>query len=264
MKTPTGYLQGYNAQFAVTEDQVIVGVDLTNQAADAPHLAPMLDDVVDNLSVAGAQDSVSVVLADAGYFSHDNVALDRDVDVIVAPGTRRNIQEAVTTRVPITHPTAKDEQRWQLVRFVRRWDERHRANVIEGLDAGVITRSEAAEMLLTTVHTVNWLRYRLRKTGKLAPLRWRGRPPPRMSVRQQMLERFAQPEVAELYRMRAQTVEPVIGQIKEVDGLRRFLRRGLPACTTDLMLQAAAHNLKKLWRHIRSTRASMPPSLQFA
>lgn len=63
------WVQGYNAQAAVDRDQqVIVACDLTNQAADAPHLLPMLDQVSANTGCKPDESS-----ADAGYFSEANV-----------------------------------------------------------------------------------------------------------------------------------------------------------------------------------------------
>jgi transposase len=51
------------------------------------------------------------------------------------------------------------------------------------------------------------------------------------------------------YAKRKETVEPVFGQIKDVRGARRFLRRGLGACTAEWKLLCGTHNLLKLWRH---------------
>jgi transposase len=51
------------------------------------------------------------------------------------------------------------------------------------------------------------------------------------------------------YAKRKQTVEPVFGQIKDVRGARRFLRRGLRASTAEWKLLCGTHNLLKLWRH---------------
>ena len=48
------------------------------------------------------------------------------------------------------------------------------------------------------------------------------------------------------YRLRKKTVEPVIGQIKEARGFRRFLTRGLEAVAAEWSLIAVAHNLLKL------------------
>jgi hypothetical protein len=51
------------------------------------------------------------------------------------------------------------------------------------------------------------------------------------------------------YAKRGQTVEPVFGQVKDVRGARRFMRRGLGACTAEWKLLCGTHNLLKLWRH---------------
>ena len=63
------FIQGYNAQIAVDSDtQVIVAVDVTNQAADAPHLIPMVTQVAANTGREPVE-----VSADAGYYSEANV-----------------------------------------------------------------------------------------------------------------------------------------------------------------------------------------------
>lgn len=63
------FIQGYNAQIAVDSDtQIIVAADVTNQAADAPHLIPPVSQVAAN--TGQKPDEVS---ADAGYFSEGNV-----------------------------------------------------------------------------------------------------------------------------------------------------------------------------------------------
>jgi transposase len=51
------------------------------------------------------------------------------------------------------------------------------------------------------------------------------------------------------YKLRAQTVEPVFGQIKTCQKLTMMSRRGLDACHHEWLLAAAAHNLRKLHTH---------------
>jgi transposase len=51
------------------------------------------------------------------------------------------------------------------------------------------------------------------------------------------------------YAKRKETVEPVFGQVKDVRGARRLLRRGLAACDAEWKLLCGTHNLLKLWRH---------------
>jgi transposase len=85
MKTSDGsFHQCYNAQ-AVVDDahQVIVATRLDNSAADNPAFAGMVDQTIANCGTAPGQ-----VLADAGYFSENNVvaAAERDVDAFIATG----------------------------------------------------------------------------------------------------------------------------------------------------------------------------------
>jgi hypothetical protein len=48
---------------------------------------------------------------------------------------------------------------------------------------------------------------------------------------------------------RAQTVEPVFGQIKTCHKLTMMTRRGVGACHNEWLLADAAHNLRKLHAH---------------
>ncbi len=85
MKTSDrSFHQCYNAQAVVDEDhQIIVASQLTNQAADCPALPEALEQVRANLGVLPDQ-----LLADAGYFSEDNVkyCTDAGVDALIATG----------------------------------------------------------------------------------------------------------------------------------------------------------------------------------
>jgi hypothetical protein len=51
------------------------------------------------------------------------------------------------------------------------------------------------------------------------------------------------------YKLRGQTVEPVVGQIKTCQKLTMMSRRGLTACSSEWLLVATAHNLRKLHVH---------------
>ena len=61
--------------------------------------------------------------------------------------------------------------------------------------------------------------------------------------------RMQHPRGRDDYKMRARTVEPVIGQLKTCQKLVMMSRRGLTACESELLLAATAHNLRKLHRH---------------
>lgn len=70
---------------------------------------------------------------------------------------------------------------------------------------------------------------------------WSSRPNARI-----MRQRLRHGGFQSRYRLRKKTVEPVIGQIKEARGFRRFLTRGLEAVAGEWSLIATAHNLLKL------------------
>ncbi len=85
MKTSDGsFHYCYNAQTAADEaNQVIVATTLSNRSADCPEFVSLLDDVTANCGAPPDQ-----VVADAGYFSEDNVAAadQREVDALIATG----------------------------------------------------------------------------------------------------------------------------------------------------------------------------------
>ncbi|MGC8489853.1 MAG: IS1182 family transposase [Clostridia bacterium] len=80
--------QCYNAQAAVdAATQVIVGAELTNMAADCPHLITLVKQVVANTGWVPAE-----VSADAGYFSADHVQTlqDMEIDPFIPPDRIRH------------------------------------------------------------------------------------------------------------------------------------------------------------------------------
>jgi transposase len=72
MKTREGYVQGYNAQAAVTKEQIIVAEEVTQDRNDVKRLHPMLDKTAEELADAEIEEEIENVLADAGYWSQAN------------------------------------------------------------------------------------------------------------------------------------------------------------------------------------------------
>ena len=84
------FIQGYNAQAAVDVDsQIIVAAQLSNQAADGPHLLGMVKEVKQ-----ATGKNPQEVLADAGYFSEDNVTTlsEQGMLVLIPPERVRHRQ----------------------------------------------------------------------------------------------------------------------------------------------------------------------------
>ncbi len=68
------FLQGYNAQAAVSTDQVIVAAEVTNAAHDSTMFVPMVRATEENLAAAEG-DGIGTFVADTGYCSVANVTI---------------------------------------------------------------------------------------------------------------------------------------------------------------------------------------------
>ena len=71
MKNAKGYVQGYNGQAVVTEEQIIVACEVTQQENDLHQLEPMLEATKETLEDARINESPEMLGADAGYFRDD-------------------------------------------------------------------------------------------------------------------------------------------------------------------------------------------------
>lgn len=69
MKGPDGFVQAYNAQVAVNEDQLILGQAVTQETNDKKQLMPMITTIETQSGATPTQ-----LLADAGYCSDANLA----------------------------------------------------------------------------------------------------------------------------------------------------------------------------------------------
>src|SRR3989344_1330656 len=64
--------------------------------------------------------------------------------------------------------------------------------------------------------------------------------------RKRMKIKMRSGKAKEVYNIRAQTVEPVIGDFKENKGMRAFLTRSIETVRTEFNLVSIAHNLRKI------------------
>lgn len=109
-----GSVQGYNAQVAVTDDHLILGVHVSQDANDTNCFTPTL-----NAATARAEDldtAIDLVLADAGYFTHDNLT-GPGPDRLIAPGKNRDVAAAAhqpTATGPPARATPEDAMRHRL------------------------------------------------------------------------------------------------------------------------------------------------------
>jgi transposase len=121
VKSPDGFIQGFNAQLAVTDDHLIAAVAVTTDSPDTPSFLPMMAAAVHAAAVvsdATAEPTrVGMILADAGYLSDANLTAPGP-DRLIAVDTRRHTDRAAR-RDPATGPppgqaTPKEAMRHRL------------------------------------------------------------------------------------------------------------------------------------------------------
>ena len=251
MKSSQGIVPGYNAQAMVspldpgagTSGMLVTAVDVVDEANDSARLVPMLEQSEDT---TGAR--AQVTLADAGY--HSGPALDecarRGLKIVMPESSRRRAQH---------HPYHKD-------RFI--YDECNDSYTCPsgqtltpvgtmrspyGTPRRVYRASGATCQACSAfgVCTNDLLNGRALTIG------------PHDAVLRHHRAWMSTREARDISKRRKQLVEPVFGIIKEQQGARRFLLRGLVNVAAEWTVLATAFNLRTLWRIWRSGALGLLP-----
>jgi transposase len=87
LKTPRGYLQGYNAQAVCNEQQIVLAAEVSVSSVDFGQLGPMITAAERELAAAGITGLPELVLADAGYWHGEQMdaLAGRGVQVLIPP-----------------------------------------------------------------------------------------------------------------------------------------------------------------------------------
>jgi transposase len=87
LKTPRGYVQGYNAQAVCNEHQIVVAAEVSVSSADFGQMGPMIAKAQTELARAGVTAAPGTVLADAGYWHGEQIdeLMGRGIAVLAPP-----------------------------------------------------------------------------------------------------------------------------------------------------------------------------------
>ena len=223
---------GYNAQAVVDHrSDLVVGIDVVNDATDHAQLTPMLLDLQDTCGRVADE-----TVADAGYASGEQFELAerKHLPVLV------NVQEESSMKGPF----AKSNFTYDRERDVYICP---RGEVLELEGLHKASGGKAARKV-----------YRCHKTD--CPVRAqctedkKGRTIKRQLTEEafdRQVEKQSSSEMVDLLRTRKQIVEHIFGIVKTIDGFARFTARGLEAARAQWALACTALNLRKLlaaWR----------------
>jgi transposase len=91
LKTPRGYLQGYNAQVVCNEQQIVLAAEISVSSADFGQLGPMIAAAERELTAAGITKPPEVALADAGYWHGEQIdeLTGRGIQVLIPPDSAK-------------------------------------------------------------------------------------------------------------------------------------------------------------------------------
>jgi transposase len=130
MRVPSGFRLGYNAQAAVSQDQLIVAADVTQDRNDTAQLQPMMGAVLDNLDEAAAP-RPDAIAADTGYWNSDiDIDLeDPDAPELLVPPVPSPKRKKLATRGPVPKD-ATAEQRMERKLATKAGSARYRHRAI--------------------------------------------------------------------------------------------------------------------------------------
>jgi Transposase DDE domain len=91
MQTANGWVQGYNAQAAVTEIQIVIAAEIMVRSPDFGYLEPMVTATETELQAAGVSEPIGTGLADAGYWHQRQMEriARREIRLLIPPDADR-------------------------------------------------------------------------------------------------------------------------------------------------------------------------------
>ena len=248
MKGRQGIVAGYNAQAMVsamkTEEgasgMLVTAVDVVDAANDNALLVPMVEQAE---GTTGTR--VPMTLADAAYFAASHVAecVRRGQQVVVSEARQRFLEDPYH-KDRFTYDEHSDSFRCpqgQTLAFVRML-------YANGVPLRLYRASGAVCQACPAFRACT----RAKEIGRSLAIG------PHDAVLRRHRAWMSTSAAKEAYGLRKQLVEPVFGIIKEQQGARRFLLRGLANVAAEWTMLVTAFNLRTLWRVWSSSHVSSP------
>jgi len=240
MKDRRGYLMGYNAQAMVAgldpdkaggKGLLATAGDVTKAAADHGQLLPMLDQARETLGQA-----VPLLAADGGYHSGPNlVGCEARQQVVVMPEAQRQALKDPYHKDAFGYDPATDSftcPEGQALVFVQLRHRRRRPVArLYRAAAGVCAACPAFQSCAKG-----------RPQGRSVETG-----PEEAELRRHRMWMATEP-AKRAYRRRKELPEPLFGIVKEVQGVRRFLLRGVQKVRAEWALVLTGLNLRFLYQ----------------
>ncbi len=245
MKTKHDLVAGYNAQAAVTDDQIIIGADLRQEPVDATLLPDLLDATIAQATAAGLHPTTNT--------EHDTDHRNTDRDA--------NAHNDNDTSDAHDSDTDSDSDSDSGNTGAGDVASDHDDSTGAGMDVLLADAGYASEKAYQHAEDQGIRLFAPRhknidpRTGdpSLDPI-----DPDAYPATARAQQRLATPQGQQHYKHRGRTVEPVFGQIKTIQHLTRFARRGHTAARSEWLFSCAVHNLRKYLNHPASSTPLQP------
>ena len=243
----------FNAQLAVTEEQLIVYADVTTEPVDINQTKKAVEWIEETV-----KEKPKIIVADTGYAGGNNFKYleDNNIDGYIPSEDERHIGGKKRQKA-MEHLFAKEIFTYDAQR------DKYTCPQGETLRSVARTQIESkySKREITTYRTE-------RGTCTVCPLRKRcttnlklGRAITRDGYednRERMRAKINPPEGRAIYGKRKCLVEPVFGQMKTRNGFSQFLLRGLEKVKIEWKIVATAHNLLKITAAIMRKERMLP------
>jgi transposase len=241
----------YNAQLAVTEDQIIVHADVTTEPVDVNQI---------KTAVAGIEQGIgelpSVLVADAGYCGGENLKHleTKGIDAYIPEQGERQIGKEQRAR---PHLYSKESFHYDEAA------DRYVCPQGEELSPSAKSKTKGPyhNRQITTYRTKRGVCSQCSKKELCTEDKKRGRAIMRdgyEECRERMRAKLVTDHGRSLYGKRKCIVEPVIGQIKTRSSFNQFLLRGIQKVQIEWKIAATAHNLLKIIKAMAPANGPAP------
>ena len=238
---------GYNAQLAVDSRSNII---VANEANDQPHDRYQFSNMHQKAEENLPYDSKRAYTADAGYHSLDQLEYieDNKVDGLIAD--QKPHHRSTNTEVTSVETIQKEKRKVERKDFLYHEKEDY-------------YQCPAGDKLYPKSRRNNYTTYRARACAECPisiyclskkskrKLLYRDL---REKLAEKMLNKLESNHAKVRMRMRATSVEPVFGNIKQNLGFRRFKLRDLKQVKGEFNLMCIAHNLNTMFKLMRNKR----------
>lgn len=244
-------IPAYNAQLAVTEDQLVIYADVTGEPVDINQTQKAVETIERTV-----QEKPSILVADTGYGGGRNLQYleENQIDGYIPESHEVHIGEK---RRPRPDLFGKEDFQYDA--------KEDRYTCPEGKPLRPVARSRRK----TKYSQRDLIVYRTeRGTCNLCPQREKctisttvGRSITRdgyEEYRERMRKKLSTEEGSSIYRKRKCIVEPVFGQVKLRSGFSQFLLRGLEKARLEWKITAISHNLLKITAAVMRKKQMLP------